>query len=241
MFAGQGAHDDFRGPQQPLGKREGSRHARGENWHDPGTLAMAAAILAAGSLAGCGHSGGGGGTPAGGQTTVSTPLPAGTPAGGQTAASGQLPAGTSTISIKAYWVLDANAGNAYSGVRFTGTAGGLALTGTALIPASDIGGTAECGIYPGTSVTGTLGGVGFSLTPQCSRSGPLTYSGTWGQAAIAGTAAQTESATTRVSAVTITATIGTQRVSATITATPSPKGIFQTTDPNMISGTMTVS
>lgn len=189
------------------------------------TLAMGAAILAAGSLAGCQLTIGGGG---------------GTSSGGQAAASGLLPAGTSTVSIKAYWILDVNA-NAYSGVRFTGTADGLALTGTALIPASDIGGTAECGIYPGTSVTGTLGGAAFSLTPQCSRSAPTPYSGTWGKATIDGTAAGTESATTRVSTVTITATIGTQHVSATITATPSPKGIFQTTDPNVISGTMTVS
>lgn len=203
-------------------------------------MAAGCLVLAASCLAGCGASGG----PAASGATSSDP--ASSPAQGASAAAGTLPAGKGSVSIESTWTLSAS--GAMTGQVIRGTIDGLALVAKAALPAGEP--VYYCNGFPGTVVSGTLGGVAFSVSLQCgpqagvpSVSGDYVqaYQGEWGGRAIRGTGEMNE---LTFEPVIISGTVGTQHISATVktvsgSSPDNPGGPANV--PNRVTGSIVVS
>jgi hypothetical protein len=141
--------------------------------------------------------------------------------------------------------------NSKQSITIQGTVGGLALTatgtGNGLSPGGDVGQGGLCGLFglTGTSASGTLGGVPFTVTLQgCSTDSnnnvTATYTGNWGSRAI------NVALTTSVSNLSgnagntqLSGTIGSQQVNGTVPNIVLASGAPGQT--SQISGTITVS
>jgi hypothetical protein len=193
--------------------------------------------VAVGCLAGCGSSS---------PTVTVTAAPGATSAanGAQPGTAG-LPLGQGTFQIRGS-VTEFDPGR--QSIALQGVVDGLALTATGTgngLPAGGfVGQGGYCGLFGvvGTSASGTLGGVPFTVTEtECADEGSddvtATYTGDWGSRAIIVTL--TMNLVSSDSPPTLSGTVGTQQVSGTV-----PNIVLASGAPGntaQISGTITVS
>ncbi len=158
-----------------------------------------------------------------------------------TAAAAELPSGQGRISIQTTSTIeptDMALTNQVSGI-----VDGLPLTGTATLSPDW---NDYCFGSNGSTATGTLGGIPFTVTMTCGPPGSYkaTYTGEWGGRAINMASTSAINWNTLSTSTTLTGTIGSQHVTATVvsaagnassSASP-PGGVI-----NQVTGTITVS
>jgi hypothetical protein len=210
------------------------------------------AVIAGGSLAGCGSSSptvtvtaAPGASSASAADTASAASSA--PAGGQPGAAG-LPPGQGTFQIsRTVTQFDPTTQSA----SIQGTVDGLSLTatgaGSGVLAGGESGQGNDCwpmGVV-GSSATGTLGGVPFTVkltgcTADSNNALTVTYTGNWGSRAVNVTLTDNlKSDENGGSNTTIGGTIGTQNVGGTVNASLTQG--FATDSPAQFTGTITVS
>jgi hypothetical protein len=211
------------------------------SWRVKAAVAAAAAV-AGGCLAGCGSSS---------PTVTVTATPGATSASSSAAAAtpgaAGFPLGQGTFQIQGS-ITEFN--DSKQSMTFQGTVDGLALTatgtGNGLSSGGEVGQGGLCGLFglTGTSASGTLGGVPFTVTlSDCSTSGntvTATYTGNWsGRAINVALSGNVDDLSGTSGTTQLNGTVGNQPVSGTVPSIVLASGAPGKT--SQVSGTITIS